>query len=122
MTRPGNSDSYARIYQSVRRIPRGRVATYGQIAELSGLHGQARQVGYALHRLRDASVPWHRVINAHGRISLPVHPGEGDLQRDLLEREGVRFELSGYIDLERFRWKPRTRTTPVTRPGPLRRA
>ena len=111
MPRREGSESYARIYRSVRRIPRGRVATYGQIAELAGLRGQARQVGYALHQLRDACVPWHRVINVRGEISLTALPGSGELQRDLLEREGVQFGPAGRVDLARFRWKPRSRTS-----------
>ena len=63
--------TYSRIYAVVRRIPRGRVATYGQVAELAGLPGHARQVGYALHALpRGTTVPWHRVLNARGALSL----------------------------------------------------
>jgi methylated-DNA-protein-cysteine methyltransferase related protein len=97
-----------RIYGIVRRIPRGRVATYGQVAALAGLAGHARQVGYALHALPDAStVPWHRVINAKGEISLRSVPGAGLTQRMLLEREGVRFDMRGRIALERYRWAPR---------------
>jgi len=96
------SDSYARIYAAVRRIPVGRVATYGQIARVAGRVG-ARQVGYALHRLRDESVPWHRVINARGEISLG---GEaGDVQRAMLEGEGVELDARGRVDLERYRWR-----------------
>ncbi len=64
------SDRYPRIYSVVRRIPNGRVATYGQIARLAGLPGGARQVGYALHALdEDSDVPWQRVVNARGRVS-----------------------------------------------------
>ena len=84
------SDRYGRIYAVVKRIPRGRVATYGQVAELADLPGCARQVGYALFALRDSeeSVPWQRVVNARGRISLD---GEGERrQRRLLLSEGVR--------------------------------
>ncbi len=90
----------------VRRIPRGRVATYGQIAELAGLEGHARQVGYALHNLPERStVPWHRVINAKGEIS-PRSAGDShELQRLLLEAEGVFVDLRGRIDLHVFRWK-----------------
>ena len=73
------SISYQRIYAVVRQIPEGRVATYGQVASLAGLAGQARQVGYALHALPDGTaVPWHRVVNASGGISLRSLPG-GDL-------------------------------------------
>ena len=81
------------IYRAVRNVPRGRVASYGQIAELAGLEGHARQVGYALHALPDGSgVPWHRIINAKGEIS-PRSAGDShELQRMLLEAEGVKFE------------------------------
>ena len=100
-----NSDSYQRIYKTVKRIPRGRVATYGQIATLAGLDGHARQVGYALHSLPDHSLPWHRVINTKGEIS-PRSAGDShELQRMLLEEEGVEFSLDGRVDLKTFRWK-----------------
>ncbi len=105
--RPAGS-SRSRIYAIVRRIPRGRVATYGQVAALAGLAGHARQVGYALHGLPTGStVPWHRVINAKGEISLRSVPGAGLTQRMLLEREGVRFDARGGIELENYRWKSR---------------
>jgi methylated-DNA-protein-cysteine methyltransferase-like protein len=99
--------SYSRIYGVVRRIPRGRVATYGQVAALAGLPGHARQVGYALHALSGATaVPWQRVVNASGAISLRPMTG-GISQRLLLEKEGVRFGPRGRISLEEFRWRPR---------------
>lgn len=91
---------YDRIYDVVRRIPRGRVATYGQVAAEAGLPGQARLVGYALHNLpHDTDVPWHRVVNARGGISLDKKFGAGQLQRALLEAEGVTFDGHGRIDL-----------------------
>jgi len=97
---------YTRIYGAVRRIPRGRIATYGQIARLAGVPGHARLVGYALHRLREGTdVPWHRVVNAKGRISLPPDPESGGLQRGLLESEGVAFDVSGAVDLKKHHWK-----------------
>lgn len=98
---------WARIYAAVRRIPRGRVATYGQIAELAGLPRQARQVGYALAALRDARVPWHRVINTRGEISPRSDPGPERLQRVLLEREGIRFDAHGRVALAVHLWRPR---------------
>ena len=105
---PSAGGAYARIYAVVRRIPRGRVATYGQVAELAGLAGHARQVGYALHALRDGSaVPWHRVINAAGMVSLRAAPGAELTQRQLLEREGIGFDLRGRVRLSAVRWKPR---------------
>lgn len=103
-----SSGSRARIYAVVRWIPRGRVATYGQVAELAGLPRQARQVGYALAALPEESrVPWHRVVNARGEISLRRDgPGAGVLQRTRLEREGVRFDGRGRIALDRWGWDP----------------
>jgi len=101
---------YARIYAVVRRIPRGRVATYGQIAELAGLGGHARQAGYALHALPSSTtVPWHRVLNARGTVSPRGAGGESLTQRLLLEGEGVRFDAGGRVALARFRWNPRQR-------------
>ena len=90
----------------IERIPRGRVATYGQVAELAGLPRQARLVGYVLHGSGDA-LPWQRVLNARGEISLRPHEGADQLQRQLLEREGVAFDARGRVDLERYRWRPR---------------
>ena len=69
------SPNWKRIYEIVRKVPRGRVATYGQVAALAGLKGHARQVGYALHALPNGTtVPWHRVINAQGRVSPRAEP------------------------------------------------
>lgn len=93
---------YACIHAVVRRIPAGRVATYGQVAELAGYPGAARLAGYAMHRCPPA-LPWHRVINAQGRISLPADSTPALTQRRRLENEGVLF-LGGRIDLERYRW------------------
>lgn len=106
LTKPAPS-TYSRIYSLVRRIPRGRVATYGQIAALAGLPGRARQVGYALHALSGVTaVPWQRVVNASGGISLDPARG-GISQRLLLESEGVRFDARGRVPLARFGWRPR---------------
>jgi methylated-DNA-protein-cysteine methyltransferase-like protein len=99
--------SYQKIYATVRRIPKGRVASYGQIAKLSGLSGRARQVGYAMYALQPGStVPWHRVVNAQGRVSRRRVPGAELTQRMFLEREGVRFGPGGRIPLTRFGWRP----------------
>lgn len=97
---------YELIWSVVRKIPRGRVATYGQIAELAGLEGHARQVGYALHNLPERNnVPWHRVINSRGEVSARSGGDSHELQRHLLEAEGVEFDLRERVDLTRFRWK-----------------
>lgn len=100
--------TYERIYRAVRRIPRGRVATYGQVAVWAGLPGGARQVGYALNALPHGSdVPWQRVLNARGAVSPRAVPGAESVQRLALEREGVVFDARGRVPLERFGWRPR---------------
>jgi len=98
--------THERIYAAVRQIPRGRVATYGQIAVLAGLPRQPRLVGYALHALaRGTTVPWHRVINARGMVSTRADGNPSLSQRFLLEREGVYFDTRGRVSLDRFGWK-----------------
>lgn len=91
------------MYEIVRRIPRGRVATYGQVARLAGLGGHARLVGYALSACED-DLPWHRVINARGEVSARADPFREERQRALLGEEGVELDARGRIPLARFRW------------------
>ena len=94
------------VYAVAREIPRGRVATYGQVAAILGHPRAARAVGTALSHLPKALarvVPWQRIINASGRISMRGDVLRPDLQRQLLELEGVVFR-SGRVDLKRFRW------------------
>ncbi|MCL4861379.1 MAG: MGMT family protein [Caldilineaceae bacterium] len=96
--------TYERVYAVVRLIPPGRVATYGQVASIVG-NCTARMVGYALASLPARSdVPWQRVINAQGKISLRADSAGNLLQRQLLEEEGVRFDAQGRVELRRFRW------------------
>ncbi len=102
--------SHLVILEAVKRVPCGRVATYGLIAKVAGLDGQPRLVGYALRHATD-EVPWHRVVNAQGRISPRADPACIPLQRTLLESEGVEFGLGERIDLRRYLWKPRLRRT-----------
>ena len=97
------ADSYDRIYQAVRRVPPGRVATYGQIAGSAGLGRHARLVGYALNACED-DVPWHRIVNSRGEISSRADPFYENLQRARLESEGVEFDARGRISLARFGW------------------
>ena len=98
----------ARMAALIRAIPRGRVATYGQIAVLAGAPGAARRVAWLLHSSsRKQRLPWHRVIGSSGRISLPAGGGR-ELQRSLLEAEGVRFD-GDRVDFKRHLWKPRLR-------------
>jgi methylated-DNA-protein-cysteine methyltransferase-like protein len=99
---PGHDpEAWARICEAVHAIPRGRVASYGQVAELAGLPGRARLVGRVLSLLPPSSrVPWQRVLNSRGELSLRGE--DAARQRRLLEREGVRFGPSGRVDLRRF--------------------
>ena len=96
-----------RIHAMVDSIPAGRVATYGQVAREAGLPGRARLVGRALRNLPEGStLPWHRVLNASGKISLSPGSTGCRAQRRLLESEGVQFDPRGRIDLRRFGWQP----------------
>jgi len=96
-----------RVYAAVALIPHGRLATYGQIAELIGAYGCARQVGWALRRLPLPSpVPWHRVVNAQGRISItPSREGSDWIQRELLLEEGIPVDVEGRLPLRVYRWE-----------------
>ena len=101
------SEKYLEIYAVVKRIPFGKVATYGQVATLAGYPGQARQVGYALNRLPDdLDIPWQCVINAKGQISSRANPIFEQIQQQGLESEGVLFDSRGIVDLEIFQWQP----------------
>lgn len=109
LPQPPSINLYQRFYEVVRRIPAGRVATYGQVARLAGYPGYARQVGYALFRLQgqETDIPWQRVINAQGRISYsPFRMGQDDLQKVLLAAEGIPFDSDNRVDLQRFGWDP----------------
>lgn len=95
------------MWAAVSTVPPGRVTTYGDVATVLGHPRRARQVGWALAALlpdRVEAVPWHRVINAQGRISLRGDLHRGDEQRRRLEAEGVRFDAKGRCDLRRLRW------------------
>ena len=107
--RPAQALSFdQRVYALVALIPAGRLATYGQIAELLGAYGCARQVGWALRRLPLPSpVPWQRVVNAQGRISMdPSRQGSDWIQRELLLGEGIAVAADGRLPLAAHRWQP----------------
>lgn len=106
-----------RAMDCIRAVPRGRVCTYGGIARLAGNARAARQVVRVLHSCSASrDLPWQRIVDRAGRISLPPGRG-GDEQRRLLEREGVRFDADGRIDLERFLWRPDAATLRDLREG-----
>ena len=101
-----NKDYQARVYEIVRRIPRGRVMTYGQIASILGEGYTPRTVGYVMHAADSEGVPWQRVINSQGkcstgRLTIPVN-----LQQDMLEQEGIEFSGKGKCDLRKYEWWP----------------
>lgn len=103
---PGNF--YEAVYRLVRKIPRGRVMTYGRIAAILGSPRAARAVGYAMRACgRESKVPWQRVINGKGQVSLRGDMEGALLQQRLLEGEGVRFDAADCVDLERYGWSPR---------------
>ena len=97
-------DQYERIYALVREIPPGRVTNYGQLGAMCGI-GDSRIVGEAMNASHD--VPWQRVINSRGEIS--IKGATGQRQRELLEKEGVEFDANGRVDLARYGWVPDSR-------------
>jgi methylated-DNA-protein-cysteine methyltransferase-like protein len=118
--RTAGKSPFARVWDLVRRIPRGRVLTYGAISERLGRRLSARAVGWAMNGCPD-DVPWWRVVNAKGTCStdaLAEHPG---LQRALLEKERVRFDAAGRLDLERYLWDFRASRSASRKPSPAPR-
>jgi methylated-DNA-protein-cysteine methyltransferase related protein len=102
----GGKEAAAAICAVIRRIPKGWVATYGQVAAMAGLPRRARLVGQVLQHLEPATdIPWHRVVNAKGEVSYALsRDGSDDLQQRLLVEEGVEFDDRNHCNLERFRW------------------
>ena len=101
-------NAFDEVYRIVRDIPRGRVMRYGQIARLLERHLSARAVGWAMSQC-PANIPWQRVVNASGGISTQHLHDPPDLQRRLLETEGIRFGKNGKLSLSRYRFEPRPR-------------
>lgn len=96
-------NTYDKIYEIVKRIPKGKVATYGQVAFLAGNSRWARVVGYALHVNPDTStIPCHRVVNREGKVAPGFAFGGEDVQRKFLEAEGVVFEPDGRVDMDKY--------------------
>ena len=101
-----SNKSYPRIWNVVAAIPRGRVASYGQVAELAGIGRGARMVGWALGQAPDrAALPWHRVLNAKGKISIPAGSRSRAEQIRRLTDEGIVVN-DGKVDMRRYRWEP----------------
>ena len=102
----GGESAWEEVYRIVRRIPRGRVMSYGQIAHLLNRPLSARAVGWAMNQC-PGDVPWQRVVNAAGGISTEHRNEPPDLQRRLLESEGIRFGKDGKLSMSRYRFTPR---------------
>lgn len=96
-----------KVWDLVQNIPKGRVASYGQLANMLGAPRKARHVGYALHQTPDDLVlPWHRVINSRGEISFERSTEAHMLQRAMLEAEAVNFSEKGRVDMKKYGWRP----------------
>lgn len=103
MTETNRDELYAMVYETVRDIPEGNVATYGQIAKLMGLPRHARHVGFALANLsNNHNVPWHRVVNARGQLH--QRRNSTTTQRQLLVGEGITFTTIGNVNLKKHQW------------------
>ena len=100
---------YQKVYLTVSKIPKGKVATYGKIADLIYEYGRARQVGWALRRLKlPSKIPWHRVINSKGLITMSVSRNGTDwIQKELLINEGIKFNKEMKIDIKKYLWEPK---------------
>jgi methylated-DNA-protein-cysteine methyltransferase-like protein len=99
-------DFTAEVIRLIKAIPPGKVATYRQIAYMTGLYSSVRRVAWILHSCSDKEgLPWHLVVNRKGKISL--RPGAGyEKQKKMLEEEGIEFDKKNHIDLDRFLWDP----------------
>lgn len=98
---------FDKVYEAVMLIPKGKVASYGQIARICGSPRASRVVGYALHvNPKPGIIPCHRVVNKEGRVAPGFAFGGPDVQEDLLRREGVSFVSHGYVDIEKHAWNP----------------
>lgn len=100
-----NKNTFARVYEIVKQIPKGKVTTYGQIAQMLGNPHLSQVVGYALHVNPEPGViPCHRVVNRFGSVCKGFAFGGGEIQRQMLEKEGIEFMPNGNIDLKKFIW------------------
>lgn len=107
------------VVRLIRSIPKGKVASYGQIAKLAGKPQGSRGVAWILHSLSEArALPWHRVLNSQGKISFPEGSALHAKQKRLLKKEGVVFSSSGQLDLELYQWKKRERAGKKSRNQP----
>ncbi|OGU37495.1 MAG: 6-O-methylguanine DNA methyltransferase [Ignavibacteria bacterium RIFOXYB2_FULL_35_12] len=101
-------DFFDRVYAVVKKIPYGKVTTYGHIAEVCGIKSSARTVGWALNGAKDSGLPCHRVVNRFGALTGKLHFGSSFLMEELLRSEGVEFDKNGNVMMEKYLWMPKT--------------
>lgn len=101
-----NQDFFDKVYEITAKIPKGKVTTYGAIAETCGLKSSARTVGWALNSAKDSNLPAHRVVNRFGALTGKMHFGDPNLMKDLLLSEGVEFDEDDCVLMEKFFWEP----------------
>jgi len=102
------ADFFDKVYKIVAKIPYGKVATYGDIAQACGIRSSARTVGWALNGAKESGLPCHRVVNRFGALTGKMHFGSYDLMEELLKSEGVEFDKNGCVKLDKHLWKPKT--------------
>lgn len=108
-TSKSKNDFFDRVYKVVAKIPKGKVTTYGAIAESCGIKSAARTVGWALNGASATGLPCHRVVNRYGGLSGKVHFGAPTLMEDLLRSEGIEFDEEGCVLMEKYLWIPKKR-------------
>ncbi len=101
-----NKNFFDKVYKVVAKIPYGKVATYGDIAQVCGVRSAARTVGWALNGTKGSGLPCHRVVNKFGALTGKMHFGDFDIMEDLLRSEGIEFDKDGCVILEKHLWKP----------------
>jgi methylated-DNA-protein-cysteine methyltransferase-like protein len=101
-----NKDFFDKVYEVVKRIPYGKVTTYGHIAEVCGIKSAARTVGWALNGAKDSGLPCHRVVNHYGALTGKMHFGDPTIMEDLLRSEGIEFDEDGCVKMEKYLWVP----------------
>ncbi|MCX7876724.1 MAG: methylated-DNA--[protein]-cysteine S-methyltransferase [Melioribacteraceae bacterium] len=100
-------DFFDKVYSIVKKIPKGKVTTYGHIAEVCGIKSSARTVGWALNLAKNSNLPCHRVVNRFGELTGKIHFGDINLMEDLLKSDGIEFDDNGKVNLEKHLWIPK---------------
>lgn len=106
-SRKKNNDFFQKVLNIVAKIPSGKVATYGDIAEVCGIRSSARTVGWALNGAKDSGLPCHRVVNRFGALTGKIHFGDPNLMKELLLNEGITFDEHDCVVMEKHRWIPK---------------